>query len=217
MKYIVIVGGGGFGWELVEYVHQDIQLGLLPDIVLKGVIDDETDSAKRSPIPLPYLGTISGYHPDPEDYLLLAIGNPRIKRLLYDRLSAVSSHFFSYVHSSVYKSSSAVIGKGVVVCPNCILNSGSILEDFSMLNVFCSIGHGAHVGGFSVLSPFSALNGDAQIGSGCFLGTRATVFPRVTLGNNCVVDSHSYVKGSVGDRKIITLRSKYMVLNNRLG
>jgi len=217
LKYIVIAGGGGFGWELAEYVYQDIESGLLPDIVLKGVIDDATDSAKRSPIPLPYLGTISGFQPDPDDSLLLAIGNPSIRRFIYTRLSSVGGDFISYVHSSVFKASSAVIGKGVIVCPNCIINSGSVLEDYSVVNVFSSVGHGARVGEFSVLSPFSAINGDARIGSDCFLGTRATVFPGVNLGNNCVVDSHSYAKGNTEDGKIITLRSKYMVLNNRLG
>lgn len=217
MKQIIIAGGGGFGWELAEYVHQDIECGLLCDVSLKGVIDDQTDDAQRSPIPLPYLGTITNYNPELDEFILLAIGIPRIKRLLYERLSNVGSQFFSYVHSSVYVASSAVIGEGVVICPHCVINSGSVLENFSMLNVFCSIGHGARVGKFSVLSPFAALNGDAQVGTDCFLGTRATVFPRVSLGNKCIVDTHSYVKINAEDGKIISNRGSYMVLKNRLG
>lgn len=216
MKQIVIAGAGGFGWELSEYVRQDIQHGLLPNISLKGVIDDKTDSTQRPPIPLPYLGTISDYLPGPEETILLAIGNPSIRRSVHEHLHAVGSRFISYIHSSAYVASSASFGEGVVVCPNCVINCGAVLEDYSVVNVFGSVGHGARVGAFSVLSPYAALNGDARIGTDCFLGTRATVFPGISLGDKCIVDTHSYVKANTSDKQIVTNRSTYTVLKNRL-
>lgn len=217
LKQVVIAGAGGFGWELSEYLYQDIQCGSLSGISLKGVLDDKTDAAQRAPISLPYLGTISAYSPKQDEVILLAIGNPRIRRSVQKHLSAVGSRFVSYIHSRAYVASNACIGEGVVVCPNCVINCGAVLEDFSVVNVFCSVGHGAHVGSFSVLSPYAALNGDARIGNNCFLGTRATVFPGVSLGDTCVVDSHSFAKSSTEDRRIITIRGNYQVLNNRLG
>jgi sugar O-acyltransferase (sialic acid O-acetyltransferase NeuD family) len=217
MKQIIIACAGGFGWELSEYLRKDIQCGSLSGYSLKGVIDDYTESSARSPIQLPYLGTISDYIPKPEEYIVLAIGSPPSRRAIQGRLKNVGSHFISYIHSSCYVASDAKIGEGVIVCPNCIINSGAVLEDFSVVNVFGSVGHGAHIGEFSVLSPYAALNGDAWVGADCFLGTRATVFPRVSLGDKCVVDSHSYVRASVGDSKIVTIRGSYKVLNNRLG
>lgn len=216
MKSIVIVGGGGLGYEVAEYMRQDIENGFLQDVELRGVIDDEEDACRRSPITLPYLGTIRSYKPMLDEYVVLAIGQPSIKKEVVRQLQSVGSSFITYVHSSAYVSLSAKIGAGVLVCPFCVVNSGTVIEDFVMLNVFCSIGHGAVVGEFSVLSPYSALNGDSSIGSGCFLGTRATVFPRTKTGNNCIVDSHSYVKFDTPDNSIITNRGKYAVLKNRL-
>jgi sugar O-acyltransferase (sialic acid O-acetyltransferase NeuD family) len=216
VKNIVIAGGGGFGYEVAEYMRQDILTGLLPDVQLRGVIDDQEDASRRSPIPLPYLGTIRSYEPRPDDYVVLAIGQPSIKKKVVRPLQSVGSSFFTYVHSSVYVSSSAKIGEGAVICPFCAVNSGAILEDFVTVNLYCSIAHSAVVGQFSVLSPYSALNGDSRIGEECFLGTRATLFPRTKIGNNCIVDSHSFVRLEVGDNSLITNRGKYMVLNNRL-
>ena len=48
------------------------------------------------------------------------------------------------------------------------------------------------------------------------MGTRATLFPKVVLGANCVVDAHSPVKQSAPDRKLISMRGQYLVLDNRL-
>lgn len=216
MRYIVVAGGGGFGYEVVEYIRKDIANGSLRDVELRGYIDDEEDAFRRSPIPLPYLGTISSYKPSADEYIVIAIGQPTEKKKVVSKLQAIGCRFISYVHSSVYVSSSAKIAEGVVICPFCVVNSGTVIEDFVMLNVFCSIGHGAVVGEFSVLSPYSALNGDSSIGGGCLLGTRATVFPRTHVGNDCIIDTHSFVKMDVADKSIITNRSKYMVLNNRL-
>lgn len=216
MKQIVIVGGGGFGWEVAEYIKQDIASGLLKDTLLKGILDDQADHALRAPIGLPYLGTISDYFPEKNDRLLLAIGDPIIRRKVRERLTAVNGRFTSYVQSGVYVADSAKINEGVIVCAGSIINAGALLDDFSVINVFCSIGHGAVVGKYSVLSPYCVLNGDAVIGEQCFMGTRATIYPKVSMGDHCTVDSHSYVKISVEHNKIITTRGNYTVLTKRI-
>ena len=217
MKQIIIACAGGFGWEISEYLRQDIERGLLEGYALKGVIDDNEESSNRAPLAVPFLGTISAYRPEIDEHLLIAVGKPSARRNIKKRLDNVGSCYMSYIHSSCYIAVTAKIGRGVIVCPNSVVNCGVDLGDFSLLNVFCSIGHGAQVGDFSVLSPYVAVNGNARVGEDCFLGTRATVFPRVVLGNKCVVDSHSFVKENVDDKKMISVRGNYLVVDNRLG
>jgi acetyltransferase-like isoleucine patch superfamily enzyme len=53
-------------------------------------------------------------------------------------------------------------------------------------------------------------------GRACFLGTRATIYPRVRVGDRCEIDTHSYVKADIEDRMIVTVRGEYRVLKNRL-
>lgn len=216
MKQIVVAGAGGFGREVAEYLRQDILAGALPGYTVRGLVDDNAEPEKRAPIPLPYLGSIPEYRPEADDVICIAVGSPEGRRLVQRQLANVGAQFLTYVHSSVFVAQDAVIGTGVIVCPNSIVNSGAVLEDFSVLNVFCSAGHGCRVGAFSVLSPYAALNGNSRIGADCFLATRATIFPWVSLGEKCVVDSHAYVKASVGDKKIISVRGDYSVLDNRL-
>lgn len=216
MKQIVIAGGGGFGWELADYISHDIENGFLKGVSIKGIIDDQADAAFRAPIGLPYIGTIASFKPASDDYLLVAIGNTNSRQLVYERLLDAGCRFTNYIHSSVYVAASAKVMNGVIVCAGSVINAGAYLDIGSVINVCCSIGHGAVVGKHSVLSPYSVLNGDAIVGDLCFLGTRATIYPKVIVGDNCTVDSHSYVKLSVKKNSIITTRGNYKVLLKRI-
>ncbi len=217
MQHIVIAGGGGFGIEIAEYLRQDIERGHLKNAAIRGVIDDTFAQRATPPnFPVPYLGSICDYSPEPGDCIVIAIGSTRGRAAVYEKLHQTGVKFLTYVHSSAYVAKDAQLGEGSIVCANSIINSQAQVGSFAAINVFCSVGHGARVGEFSVLSPYSALNGDASIGKSCFLGTRATVFPKVSIGDHCVVDSHSFVKANVDNKKIISVRANYLVLDNRL-
>jgi len=217
MQQIVIAGGGGFGLQIAQYLLSDRESNKMTGYRLKGVIDDTFAQSSSLPyFPLPYLGPIDGYKPDEDDVVLVAIGAPGGRRIVHQKLVKAGAKFMTYVHPTSYVAADAELGEGVVVFPNSIINSRAVVGAFSVINVFCSVAHGAVIGEFSILSPYAALNGDARIGSDCFLGTRATIFPRISIGNFCVVDTHAYVKADAGDRKMISVRGNYVVLDNRL-
>lgn len=217
MRQIVIAGGGGFGLQIAQYLLSDVACGRLPDCKLRGLIDDSFEDAPTARyFPLPYLGTIRGYRPREDDAVLIAIGLPKGRRIVHQNLVKAGARFMTYVHGSSYVAQDAELGEGVVVFPNSVINSKAVIGDFAVINAFCSIAHGAVVGEFSILSPYAALNGDAHIGADCFLGTRATIFPKVSIGDFCTVDSHAFAKATTGDRKMISNRGQYLVLDNRL-
>lgn len=215
-KRILIAGGGGFGLELWTYVHQDLATGRLQGYELAGVLDDGQacellriqPSAKR-------VCTIKDYTPAPGDEVLIALGSVTGRRKIAELVRSRCGKLFTYVHSSVLLAPSARVGEGSVICPNTIINAGAVIEENVAVNVFCSIGHGAHVGADSVLSPYCALSGDSALGAGSFMGSRATLFPKVRLGEACVVDAHTAVRQSTDAAKIISDRGRYDVLDNR--
>lgn len=213
---IVIVGGGGFGREIVRYLQDDIAGGHLPKGCLAGVVDPDANCQVAIFLPeCSYLGPNNRLE-NPEQYqYVLAIGDPNARRRIALELHGLA--MFTYVHRTALVASDAVIGEGTFVGPGSVINSGVTIGKCCSVNVLCSVGHGAVVGDYSVLSPYVALSGDSEIGKSCFLGTRATVFPRVTIGDDCIVDSHSFVKSNIGNRKIVSARERYDVLENRLG
>jgi len=216
-RRLVVAGAGGFATELVEYLLQDIADGHLKDCEVAGVLDDFPDRFySQSGLEVPLLGGIQDYRFKEQEFALVALGTPSDRCKVVQRLTENGARFFTYVHSSCYLARNARLGQGVIACPNAIINANAAVADHVALNVASSVGHGAVVGAFSVLSPFAALNGNARVGERCFLSTRATVFPRVSLGNDCTVDAHSYAKASTEDGMIITQRGTYQVLKNRM-
>ena len=215
MKKILIAGCGGFGQEVYSYLVQDIKNGELTDIELVGALDDSENSYNDSGIQLPFMGSISKYTFDSTMYVVLCVGEVKLRRKLTQTLRNNKAQFYSYIHSSCHVANNAEIGDGVIICPQSIVNVNTSIATSVVINVFSSIGHGVSIGEGSVLSPYSAINGDAHVGKFCFLGTRATVYPKVVLSDNCVVDSHSAVKKDALEASIISNRTQYVCVPNR--
>lgn len=215
---IVLIGGGGFGREVFCYLQADIASGALANCQVAGIVDDNPNCEVMQFIRgVTFLGRLEALEAGGKFSFLIAIGSTERRKKIASQIAALGYPLFTYVHSSVYVAQDAMVGAGTLVAPNCIINSGAVIGECCALNVFCSIGHGAYVGDYSVLSPYCALNGNSRLGNSCMLGTRATVFPGVSLGNRCTVDTHSFVKVNLADGMIVSNRSRYLVVKNRLG
>lgn len=207
---VVIAGVGGFGLEVYDYLSIEAQHGGPP---IAGFIDDKPGACTPAGINAPFLGRIQDFRPSSGQVVVVAIGLVDGRRNVLSRLWTNGVLTPSFIARPANISPAAKIGKGVVVCPFSIVNRNTHLQDGVMLNLHCTIGHGASVGAFSVLSPYSVLNGDAAIGDRCFLGTRATIYPRTRIGNDCIVDSHTGVRFNAGDRMMISSRGTYMCIS----
>ena len=216
MSRILIAGGGGFGLEMYSYITADLAATEASQRPLLGILNDGPDCEVLHKIPQAlYFGNIQDYHPQAGDAITIAIGSTATRRKIAELLHARGAHWLTYIHPTALVADSATIGEGSIICPYSIVNAGAHIEENVAVNVFCSVGHGARIGAHSVLSPYCSLSGDSVLGEGGFMGTRATLFPKVVLGSNCVVDAHSPVKQSAPDRKMISTRGQYLVLDNR--
>jgi len=214
-RSVVIAGAGGFALEVADYLLAESRQGGLP--VAGVLVDaDHYDARHLAAIALPYLGTITDFRASDGQVVVVAVGTPQGRRAMLERLWAHHNPTPAFVHENCVISPSSTLERASIVCPFSIVNRHARLHAGSMLNVHCSVGHGAQVGAFSVLCPFSALNGDAVVGSDCFLGTRATIYPRITIGEGCMVDSHTGVRINAGDQQVISHRGSYRV-NPRRG
>lgn len=218
IKKIALFGGGGFGREIAYYLTSEIEAGIRTDVEIAGVVDANPKcEATHCSLKLKYLGDLETVQNPLDYFFLIAVGTVKGRQSIAMKLEQKGLSAFTYVHGSVILAADASIGTGSIICPFSIINSGATVGNCCAINVFSSVGHGASVGNYSVLSPYSVLNGDSRIGDGCFLGTRATISPAIKIGEACIVDSHTHVKNSQGDRKMISDRQRQLVVDNRLG
>lgn len=197
---VVIAGAGGLGLELYDYLQTESRSGG-PQVA--GFIDDTPDKVPEG-IDLPHLGLIREFRPAPHQAVLVAIGATSARQDVLSWFQQLGAELPIYVHGTALVSPSSQLGIGALIFPFTVISRGAVVEDGVVANAFSGIGHGARVGACSVLSPHAVLNGDAAIGPRCFLGTRATLFPGVSIGADCVVDSHTCVSANAKDRQFIT-------------
>lgn len=209
---VVIAGAGGFGLEVFDYLQEHVLEGGPP---VAGYIDDTLGIASPVGHEAPVLGTIRDFCPRDGQAVVVAIGSVKARYAVMSRLWENGVYTPPFIAPGAIVSPSAKFGRGSIVCPFSIINRNAILGEAVVVNVHCSVGHGASIGSFSILSPYAALNGDARIGESCFLGTRVTIYPRIEIGNGCVVDSHTGVRFSADDRRMISSRGEYQVNNIR--
>jgi sugar O-acyltransferase (sialic acid O-acetyltransferase NeuD family) len=185
---ILVVGAGGFGREVVEWIaqswpeQQERVIGFLAEG--SGVVPTALGS-------LPILGDPSDFVPREHDRFVLAIGIPGVRRSVAESLASRDARFLTLVHPQAVVARTARFGQGSVVCPFAVLSDSAQLGRHVLVNYYAALGHDAHVGDFSVMSPYATMGGHACADDDVFLGMHAVVGPRTRVGSRSKVSAGS--------------------------
>lgn len=191
VERIVIVGAGGFGREVLQYVHDTFQD--TSRFRVKGFLDDRPPDLSAFGIEVPVLGDTDGYRPEPDDALLIAVGEPAVRARLAAKFASRGARFLRLVHPRAYVSTRASIGDGCIVAPFATVGAHARVGDHSVLTFYASVGHDANVGESCALSPHSVTNGGSTIGDRAFLGAHAVVNPLRSVGDDAKVAAGAVV------------------------
>ena len=193
-KKFVIVGAGGFGREVYVWLKDWIGLSASPaEYQIIGFLDDAPAALERFPDMPPIICSIDVYEHQEDVVLVCAIADPKIKRIVSDKLLEKGAQFFSLIHPTAIVGTRVVIGEGVVICPNTILSTDLEIGNFVTINSATTIGHDTSVGSYSTISGHCDVTGGVQLAEGVFMGSHAVVAPKVTVGAYAVIGASSVV------------------------
>jgi sugar O-acyltransferase (sialic acid O-acetyltransferase NeuD family) len=177
---IIIVGAGGFGREVLQYVLDSIDPATYR---VKGFLDDYKESLQPASLGFSVLGTTAGYSMTDHDRFVLAIGEPQQRRVIAQRLTRRGAQFLTVVHPLAHVAKTARLGAGCILAPFAAAGACAELGDHVALTFYASIGHDARVGNCCALSPYSVSNGGTILEECVFLGTHAVVNPLKRVGS----------------------------------
>lgn len=200
VERIAILGAGGFAQE-VRWLISEINAErrrfefagyLVSDLASLGENDDRAS----------VLGELDWLDEHPNDVaaLALGIGTPAVRLRLGSRLSARHSQLSwpALIHPTVrFDAPSCEIGAGVLLCAGTIGTVHLVLEPFCMVNLACTLGHGARLGAGSVLNPTVNVSGGVEIGRGVLVGTGAQILQYVRVGDEATVGAGAMVHRDV--------------------
>lgn len=179
---IIVVGGGGFGRELMCWLEDCTAAGTLPP--LAGFLDD---SPLELPRYAPRLGSIQDFTPRAGDLFALAIAKPETKRKITGLLKDRGGRFVSVVHPSAIVVRTAHLGEGVVLYPQALVTSDSSIGNFVTILNTSSIGHDSILGDFSTISALCNVMGNVTVGADVFLGSGARLLPNIKIGDGASI------------------------------
>lgn len=190
MKSLIIIGAGGFGRELLQWI-KDINAPQ-KKWVIKGFIDDNPNALDGFDYEIRVIGSITNWQPSSNEVFACAIADPHIKEKVVALLKARGAKFESIIHPTAVIGANNFIGEGLVAYPNSCITVDTHIGNFVTL-LISSIGHDARVGDFTTISSSCDITAGVNIGKSVFIGTGTTIIPKRKIGCDAFIGAGSVV------------------------
>ena len=193
MKNLVIVGVGGFAREI--FWHAQKSFGFGDEWRIKGFLDGDVKLAatEYERLPEKVLGDVDGYEICADDVFICAVGTPKIRRKLAEKILARGGKFINLISTLAEVMPTVELGRGVIICPQTSIGDGARLGNFVAVNASATIGHDTQIGDFSCVMPHAAISGGCKIGAEVLIGSGAIILPRARIEDGATVGAGSVV------------------------
>ena len=190
MKKILIVGAGGFGRELLQWI-KDINAEK-PTWEIGGFLDDNLQALDGGEIDYPVVGTISDWQPKDDEVFALAMGKPQLKRMVVEKLKSRGAHFAAVIHPTALVSPFAHYGEGLVMFPYSKLSCNSTVGDFVSI-LTTPIGHDNEIGDYTMISGGCNIVRNVKIGKDVFVAAGVCIAQDVVVKDGAYIGLGSVV------------------------
>ena len=151
MDKIYIVGAGGFGRELLQWI-KDIN-SVKPTWEIGGFLDNRLDALEGIECDYSVVGRNSDWTPKEGEVFAMAIATPKDKELRVKELKEKGAYFPPIIHPTATVTPFSHYGEGLIMFPYAKLSVNSTVGDFVTILPSCtSIGNGAVIGAGAVVT-----------------------------------------------------------------
>jgi len=212
MKEIIIIGSGGHGAELDDYIFYNNRKSGNEQYKIIGYLDDNPDNYSSYFFSAPLVGGVKNHQVRKDIYYIMGIANLAYRQKFVEQYLKNGAEFLPLVHASAYISRSSKIGTGVIVGPNANLGPNVKIDDFSVINSRSSMGHDTIVGKFNFISPNVCFSGFTKVGNGNLFGINSATIPGIQVGHNNKIMAGMVVDRNVGNDSVVFHRFKERVI-----
>ncbi len=201
MKKIVVVGAGGFGREVIEIFKDCNKIKKEWDIL--GFVDDTPSLLGKYINGYPVLGDIGWLIQNSyEINCVIAVGDPRGKKQIAEKLEKSEVNFVSAIHPSVIMSEFVEFGRDVIICAGCILTVNIKIENHVCININSTIGHDVIIEDYSCIMPSVKISGNVVLKKGSYIGTGAAFIPKISVGKWSIVGAGAVAISNIPDNVV---------------
>ena len=191
MKDLIVFGAGGLGretmFQLREMNRQHAQYRLL------GFADDSHAGESADGFSV-LCGTQELLAREQATCVVLAVGNPGVRRRVYETLCANPNLSFpTIVAPGAVISDRVQIGEGCIIGFCTSITVDITIGDFVLISNGCNISHDASLQDFATLYPGVHISGNVTLGPSCEIGVGSSIIQGLTVGAGTVIGAGAAV------------------------
>ena len=190
MTKILIIGAGGYGRELLQWI-KDIN-EVKPTWQIAGFLDDNLNALDGIECDYPMLGRVSDWQPADDEEFALAIGAPRTKEKIVASMKERGAVFATVIHPTATLTQFSKYGEGLVMFPQSKLSVNSSVGDFVTI-LSSGIGHDVEIGDYTTVSGACSILRNAKIGKRVFLAANVAISNDIVIGDDAYIGIGSIV------------------------
>jgi sugar O-acyltransferase (sialic acid O-acetyltransferase NeuD family) len=194
MQDLVILGAGG-GAKSVHWLAESIN-DARPSSTILGFIDENPALHGRAICGAPVLGGfewLEGRRP----LLLHSVGYPHVRRRFAMLARDRGLDFALAIAPEVRYSRFVTFGNGIVICTGTVLTSHISVGSHCLINLNCTIGHDTVMEDYCVLAPGVHVGGASHLEEGVEIGAGAVILPGRRVGRNSIVGAGAVVRTDI--------------------
>lgn len=130
--------------------------------------------------------------------LICAIGTPLRKRLI-EYTKDLGYSYDTIAHPKIKKFGGVAFGEGVIISASNNISTQIKIDDYSILNEACTLGHDVHIGKYTTISLGVLIAGNVRIGDECYIGIGAVIIDKVKIGNKSFIGAGAVVTADIPD------------------
>ena len=96
-----------------------------------------------------------------------------------------------------------LLGKGIQLFPNSVVQTGSKIGDYSILNTGAILEHHCEVGNGVHIMPGAVIGGNANISNFVTIGMNATVMPKINIAEGAYIGAGAVVTKDVKKNEVV--------------
>lgn len=207
MKDIAVFGAGGFGREvacLIRIINESLEE---PRWNFIGFFDDSVDLKGTRNEYGEVLGgkDVLNQWDTPLD-VAIAIGSPAVVQKVAEGINNPNVEFPNIIAPTVtfLDRNNVKMGKGNVLCTNCMISCNVTIGDFNIFNGYIPIGHDTVIGNYNVIMPSVNISGGILMGNRNFMGLQSAILQYLKVGNDTRIGAGAIVMRNTKDGYLYT-------------
>jgi sugar O-acyltransferase (sialic acid O-acetyltransferase NeuD family) len=193
---VVIIGAGGHGKVVLDIIRAE---GRYEPV---GFIDADTRLTGTRVGGLPVIGPMNvlpKLRQQKVAHAIVAIGDNRTRLRYADAVEGEGIELINAIHPSAFVSTTALLGRNVVVCPNASVITEARVRHAAIINTGAIVEHECDIGEAVHVAPGACVAGRARVGAFAFIGIGAQIIQCLAVGDGATVGAGSVVLEDVPD------------------